>query len=240
MNKILETVSERKELIFTGVGILGMGGAVALSWKAGTKASRLLEEAKEEKGEDLTKKEVIIKTASAWGPVVALYLLSAACIANGERIAVAKNVALTEGYILATDAMREYKNSVIEHVGQEKEEEIAMDANQKIVTNHPTKHGYIINTGKGNTLCMDSLSGQMFYSEWNDIVSAVNAFNSMLNEDTFVSANELMFLYGINEMSAAIDISREDGLLDVYSSSIVTRDNEPCLVINYRNMRNDI
>lgn len=110
--------------ILTCVGGVGVVATSILAVKATPKALSLLEEAKEEKGEELTKIEVV---RTAWKPYIPAVLTGAstiACIFGANVLNKRNQAALMSAYALVDSSFKEYKNKLKELYGEETHQDV--------------------------------------------------------------------------------------------------------------------
>lgn len=234
-------LSKHSPEILTGIGIAGMITTTILAVKATPEALELLERAKNKKmetPEDEPKLTAVETVKAAWKPYVPAAIVgvtSTACLIGGTRVSLRRNAALATAYQLSTTALTEYKEKVVETIGERKEraihDELAKDKVEKI----PIQQSEVIFTGKGESMCLDDLSGRYFKSDRNRIDRAVNKLNQRMT-----SGMEMYI--SLNEFYDAIDIPRipmgdelgwrvDKGLIEIHYGAVLTTDNEPCMVI---------
>jgi hypothetical protein len=113
------------------VGAAGVVGTTVLAIKATPKALALLEEAREEKGEDLTKLEVVKVAGPVYIPTIMTGVTSLACIFGANVLGKRQQAALMSAYALLDNSYKEYKEKIGELYGGEAHarvrEEIAKD-----------------------------------------------------------------------------------------------------------------
>lgn len=105
--------------ILTCIGSVGVVGTAVLTAKASIKASKLLEEAENEKGEELTVKESIRVAGPAYIPAVLVGASTIACIFGANILNKHKQASLASAYALIDNSYRQYKNKVKELYGEE-------------------------------------------------------------------------------------------------------------------------
>lgn len=110
--------------ILTCVGAIGVIATAVVTAKSTPKAMRLLEQAKEEKGEDLTKLEVIKTAAPAYIPSAVIGASTIACVFGANVLNKRHQAALVSAYALADNAYKEYRNKVKEMLGEETDNQI--------------------------------------------------------------------------------------------------------------------
>lgn len=222
--------------ILTGLGIAGMLTTVVLAVKVTPKAVKLVEN---KKTEEQTEKLGALKTVkTAWKcyiPAAVICVSSVACIVGASSASVRRNAALATAYSISETALREYKDKVVEVVGEKKEQAIRdAVAKDKLEENTPAENSVIF-TGKGETLCYDSLSGRYFKSDVDKIKKAENVINHRMLSEMYVSLNELYYELGLEgvKLGDMLGWHVDKGCFDIGFSSQLTPDNTPCLVLNY-------
>lgn len=133
--------------ILAGAGVAGLVVTVVSACKATTKASKILEETKEtvvkihetaenpEFAEDYTaedcKKDLTIvytqtalKLVKLYAPTVIFGVSSVTCMLASNNILRKRNVALTAAYAAIDSSFKNYRNAVIERVGEEFDKEL--------------------------------------------------------------------------------------------------------------------
>lgn len=223
--------------ILTGIGVAGMGTAVVLAIKATPKAVRLMEEAKQEKGVDeLTPIETIKATWKCYIPTAASCLGGAACIIGAQAVNTKRGAALAAAYKLSETALTEYREQVIETIGEAKEKVVQEKVAEKQVEKSPVTEHEIIRTKRGNTRCFDPLSSRYFYSDLEVIRRAANNINEGLLHSICGEAT-------VNDFYDELDLPytdlgdkmgwTTDSLLKLHIGSMVASDGEPVIVVGH-------
>lgn len=235
---VKSAVSAHGPEILTGIGIAGMITTTVLAVKATPKALQLIEEAEDEKQDRLTPAETVKTAWKPYIPAVVTCVASTACLVGASTVSARRNAALTAAYQLSTTALSEYKEKVVETIGEKKEKVIHDKIAQDKVEKNPPSNNEIIFTGGGETLCCDALSGRYFKSDRNKIEKAINSLNYRMT-----SGAEMCI--SLNEFYDAIDLPRLDpmgdelgwradkGLIEVYYGAVLAEDSEPCMVIEH-------
>lgn len=229
-------VSKHSPEILVGIGITSMVGATILGVKYTPKALKLIEAAEAKKGEALTPKEKVKTCWKCYIPAATTGVVGVACIIGAHSVSARRSAAIATAYKLSETALAEYREKVIETIGEKKEQAVKdLVAKEKIEKNPVSKNEVFI-TEKGNTLCYDSISGRYFKSDKEKIDKAVNTVNKRMLHNTYISLNEFYDEIGLphndvgDELGWNVD---RDSLLDVYFSSHIADDGTPCLVMNY-------
>ena len=105
--------------ILTCVGAAGVIATTVAAVKATPKALMLLEEAKEEKGEELTKLEVVKTAGPVYIPTAVLGVSTLACIFGANVLSHRGQASLMSAYALADSSYKDYKKKVDELYGEE-------------------------------------------------------------------------------------------------------------------------
>lgn len=226
--------------ILTGMGITGFIGTVVLAVEATPKALQLIEEEKQTHDDtpELTALEVVKVAWKPYIPAIGLGIASTACLIGANSVSTRRTAALATAYKLSETALSEYKDKVIETIGEKKEHEVRDKIAEQKIKDNPAAQNTIIITGRGNTLCYDAHSGRYFTSDIEKIRKAENVINNKLRNDMYVSLNELYDLLGLShtdmgsELGWNIDWLPNSGI-EFYFSSQLNEDEEPCLVISY-------
>lgn len=235
--KLKDYVKQNAPELLIGIGISGFIGSIFRAVKATNKSYPVLKEKEEEKGEPLTKKEKIKAVGKNYIPTVVMATGSTACVISGAIIKTKRYAALSAAYAITDATLREYTTKVREVVGDKKErvihDEIAKD---KVKENPPTKE--VVVTGDGS-LCYESISGRYFKSDIEKIRKAENKLNKEMLSCMYVSLNDFYYEIGLETTAMGDNLGwnlNKDGMVEVIFSSILTADEKPCLVIDYRIM----
>ena len=110
--------------ILTCAGAVGVIATTITAVKATPKALEKIENAKEEKGEELTKLEVIRVAGTSYIPTILLGASTIACIFGANVLNKRNQAALASAYALLDNSFKEYKAKLIELYGEEAHENI--------------------------------------------------------------------------------------------------------------------
>ena len=107
-----EFLRRNSSTILTCVGAVGVVATSVMAVKATPKAMTLLENAKAEKGEDLTKLEKVKVAGPAYIPTVITGVGTLACIFGANIISKHQQATLMSAYALIDNSYREYREKV--------------------------------------------------------------------------------------------------------------------------------
>lgn len=236
INDVKTTLDKNSPAILTGIGITGMITTTVLAVKATPKALMLIDEAENEKCEELTALETVKVAWKPYIPAVVSGTVSVACIIGANSVNAKRNAALATAYKLSEEALSIYKDKVIETIGEKKEKTVREKVAQEKIDRDNIETKSVIVAGPGTTLCYDSISSRYFTSDMESIRRAINNVNERLISQDYVALNELYSELGLEHVSIGWNIGwniSSDGLIEINYSSAIAKDGRPCLVLNY-------
>lgn len=235
---VKQTFKRHSPAIMTGIGIAGMGTSVVLAAKATPKVLTMLKDAEYEKQEELTNTEKFKVAWKPYLPATLTFVGSAACLVGANSVHIRRNAALATACKLSESALVEYRDKVVETIGEKKEKEVRNEIAKDKVTKQPVANSTIFDTGKGATLCFDPLSARYFKCDPDTIKRAENTINKQILHDIsgYSSVNEFYDEIGLEHTSIGYEIGwNAYHLMDIDFSSTLTEENKPVAVINYIN-----
>lgn len=231
-------IVRRSPEILMGLGIGGWAVGTILAVKATPKAVRCIEEATYEKGDDLTPMEIVKASWKCYIPAAVMCAAATGCLVGSCSTSVRRHAALATAYKLSETALDEYREQVVETIGEKKEKDIQAKVNEKQIEKAPVDQSNIINTGRGNTLFLDPLSQRYFRSDLEFIRRAENNINKEILHSIYGTMN-------INEFYDEIGIDRTetgdmmgwntDRMMDLNITPGAAPWGEPCFVIGHYN-----
>ena len=228
-------IAKRSPGILTGIGIGGMVMTTVLAVKATPKALRLIEEAEKEKDDALTVKEKFKACWKCYIPTAVTGVVSVGCIVGASSVNGRRNAALATAYKLSETALTEYREKVVETIGEKKEQLVREKVAEEHVKKNPVSKNEVLVTEKGNTLCYDTISGRYFKSDIDQIKKTINELNRRMLCDNYISLNELYYELGLDGIAIGDDLgwNIDKGYIEISFGSQIADDGTPCLVINY-------
>lgn len=233
-------MSKHSPEILTGIGIAGMITTTVLAVKATPKATKLIEEKREElhlePDEKLAVVETVKTTWKCYVPAVITGATSIACIIGASSVNARRNAALATAYNLSATALSEYKEKVVETIGEKKEKIIRDKIAEDHVKQNPVNQSPIIFTGKGTTRCMDMVTKQRFVSDIEEMRKIVNDLNERMLRDDYVSLSDFYYEVGLDTTSVSDDLGWNigtTGLIKLDFDATIDTDGVPCIVVDY-------
>lgn len=207
LHKTKSFVNKNASTILTCVGGAGVVATSVLAVKATPKALALLENAKDEKGEELTKTEAVLVAGPAYIPAIITGVATLACIFGANALNKRQQAALTSAYALLDNSYKEFKKKTDELYGE--------DASQKIRA-EIAKDNYDdcdICGKAGKQLFYDEFSGRYFESTMENVIKAEYAMNRMISLNGGAYLNEWYEELGIEETDYGAYLGWSAGLL---------------------------
>lgn len=236
--------------ILTGVGIAGMITTTVLAVKATPKALAMIEQAEREKhadthgqyhnieNEPLTKLEVVKVAWKPYVPAAVTGVLSIACLIGASATNYKRNAALATAYQVVSTTLADYKEQVVESIGEKKEKTIREKMAQKQVDEKPINSTSVIITGKGDTWFLEPWSGRCFQHDIEDVKAAINRLNysMQMSGEPYTSMSQLY-----DELGLAHTVNSDDmgwnyykhGLIEYDLVAVKMEDGRPCLKLDY-------
>lgn len=224
--------------ILTGVGIAGMITAGVLAVRATPKALRLIDEKKADisEGEKLPSIEAVKAAWKVYVPAVLTCILSTICLVGANSVNQRRNTAIAAAYSLSESALKEYREKVVETIGERKEQAIRDDIAKDRIAENPVR--MVLVSDRGSTLCYDSLSGRYFKCDIECLKRVVNDLNRRMRDEMYISLND--FYCEIDnpdlpptKLGDMLGWNIDKGYIDLSFSSHLTADGTPCLVLDY-------
>ena len=240
--RIAIKVKRNMPSILTFVGIGGM-------WVTAFMAARLHSIAKEKlfyeiedayiegKNRPDLAKRLKTNLAVTW-PVYLIGGLSTYCIVAGNNMHVRRYANLSGVYYLTQTAFHEYKEKVIENLGNKKEQKIRDEiAQKKVEDSVPTKYtsSVVHNTGFGTVLCCDLTFGTYFYSTPEKVKQAFLNLNEKLLNEMYMTVNDLYYELNIPPIEAGDGqgFKIENGMVEASLTSCLAPDSTPVFAFSY-------
>lgn len=220
--------------ILTGMGIAGMISSTILAVRS-TPAAIEHRENYISSVEEPSTLGVVKAVWKDYIPSIVLTLASSGCLIGSISVSNRRNAAIATAYKLSEAAFSDYREKVVEKIGEKKEqtvrEEIARDKLNKV----EYSENDILQIKDGGNLCMDSYSGQLFKTNIEEVKQVINKLNYTMLQHQFVSLNDLYYELGLRSVKEGDDLGWyvDKGLIEVVFGSGLVDGKTPCLVLDY-------
>ena len=228
-------VKRNASTILTCVGGVGVVATSVLAVKATPKALRLLEEAKQEKGEELTKFETVQVAAPAYIPAVVTGVSTLACIFGANVLNKRNQASLASAYAVLDSAFKDYKHKVNDLYGED------ADANvrKELAKAKYEEDDILVDDNK--MLFYDEFSERYFEATMEDVIRAEYEVNKRLSLFCGVYLNEFYELLGIPDVPYGDHLGWSSGVLmdmtwadwlDFQHEKVIMDDGLECQIIS--------
>lgn len=239
------SLSRHAPEILMGMGITGMVTTTILAVKATPKALMLIEDKKDELDTDtLTPIETVKATWKCYIPAAITGATSVACLIGSASVSARRHAALATAYKISETAFSEYKEKVVETIGEKKEKAVRDKVAEKQIDDYPVSRTEVFVTGKGQTLFFEPLSSRYFYSDLEKLNRAVNKLNNDINTDPFddgVTVNDFYNEIGLPPTMTGDSLGWKIGhLIKFHPSAQMAEEGsdyegQPCIVLSFDN-----
>lgn len=245
---VKEFTQKNSPALLTGVGVAGLFATAYMVYKASPKIHALLEdyrdvikecETKEEKRDNT--KEMLKQLAPMALPPVGMAVATSAAIIGSNTISARRVAVLSAAYSMSSEALKTLQMKTEELFDPKKVQKVKEAVAQKKLDKKnvdTTQLEDVILTRSGDVLCMDSYSGRLFRSNAQHIGQAVNELSADVQTDMYVSLNDFYDKIWLDRVPMGDDFGwnvddLHHGQLSIDLSTALTKDKQPCLVINY-------
>lgn len=231
-------ITDNSSGILTGVGVAGVVTTAYLTGKASFKAAEVIRDAEEKAGAPYGSMELDLKerTLLVWRLYVPASLtgtLTIAAIIGSNRVGTRRAAALATAYTISEKAFVDYKEKVIEKLGENKEREVRDEIAQERITKNPP--GEVIIIAGGDVLCYEAFSGRYFMSNMESIKKAMNDTNYIINNNFYASLSDFYKKLGLPTTSYSEEVGwNSDNIIDIDFSTVLSEDERPCISIDFR------
>jgi hypothetical protein len=254
-------LNENSPAILTGLGVSGTVATAYLTGRASFKAAEVIATSKppvmsEERKQRMraggyndleiaavARSEVVStwnKVGLVWKyyiPPVAVGVGTITCIVTANKISASRIAALAVASGISERAFQEYKDKVVQTMGDRQERNIRDEIAQDRVDKRPVRPGEVILSGAGDVLFYDAHSGRYFQSTVETVKRAENKINhELLNgHGTGSSLSEFYDEIGLPPSNYSDSVGWNDGeRIEIEQSTTLSSDQRPCISIDFR------
>jgi hypothetical protein len=206
-------VKRNSPLILTCVGIgLGVTSTV-MAVKATPEAHDIYKKIQDSDiPEDEKKKEVIKNVVPMYLPSALTGCAAIAAVVGGYKIQADRLAEMTAAYILATNSLQDYKQTILDKFGDDVASDIQKEVSEKQAAKNPNSADDIIISNDGpEEIMQDSISGQYFKSTRDDIWRVLSDIGYRLTIEDCIAASEYFYEVGISQNNLGDDVGWMSG-----------------------------
>lgn len=250
LRRAQKVISDNSPTILTSIAVTGTLTTVYFTGKASFKAAEVLASEKEARlirnasapksGQPIEPEpDLKAQVQTLWKlylPAAGALVGTITCVIFANRIGSRRAAALATAYSLAQRGWDDYKDKVVEKLGEKKEQELRDELAQERVDRNPVSQATVI-VGNGGILCYEAYTGRYFMSSMEDLKSAQNEINYKVNHNLYASLSDFYDAIGLPKT----DISDEFGWnaneqLELEFTTVLSDQKEPALSFMYRVM----
>lgn len=241
LKKSEKLLTDNSPLILTAIGVTGTITTAYFTGKASFKAAEILRlEAIDRSGTGevdprfpLTPREKFELLWKLYIPAVATGIGTITCIVMANRIGTRRAAAMASAYAISERAFTEYKEKVVEQLGDKREQKIRDEIQQERVTRDNAVLSPLP-AGSRKVWCKDSWSGRYFPGSMEIIKKAQNDTNHDVLNYGYASLTDFYGRLGLEGTKESDNMGwNSDKLMDVTFTTALSDDQEPVLVMDF-------
>lgn len=158
--------------LLTCIGAIGVVATSIMAVKATPKATKLLEASEEEKGEKLTKMEVVKIAGPAYIPAAVVGVSTIACIFGANILTKNSQASMASAYALLDRSYKEYRNKVNALYGEEADDKVRTEVVNDYYDEYEENDEIVIDEESDDMkLFFDYNTLKMFRAPMNKVIS---------------------------------------------------------------------
>ena len=144
---------------------------------------------------------------------------------------------MAAAYAIAERGFEEYREKIVEKLGERKEQAARDEIAQARVTKSPPPDDMVLLEDGLSVLCCDLFTGRYFLSDMETLRRAMNTINYQVNNDYYASLTDFYDQIGLPKTTMSDDFGwNADKLLELDFSTAMTPSGKPCLTFDFRVM----
>jgi hypothetical protein len=239
MNALVETLNKAERLvrnnstsILTALGVTGTITTAYLAGKASFKAAWVINFEENLLEQHVEPKDAVKLVWKLYIPAAISGTLTVACILGSSKLNSKRTAAITAAYSLSERAFTEYKEKIVETIGEKEEKKVRDEIAARSIAAQPTS-GLVI-VGSGDVQCYESWTGRYFMSNMESLRAAQNIINEKLIAHTDATLSDFYYELGIPQTSSSGYTGwTSSKMLKLDYSTHLSPDNKPCIAFEY-------
>lgn len=239
--------NQNSPVILAGVAVTGTVATAYLTGRASFKAAKIINELEvmhtehrnhngpDDENAPMSRVEKVREVWRLYLPPVAIGITTIAAIIVAHRINSKRLAALAVASGISERALQEYKEKVVQKLGETKARNLRDEIAQDRVSNQPLGREIIL-AGTGDVLCFDMTTGRYFVSSVEDIKRAENKINHELNNFMSASLSQFYDEIGLPPTTYSDNVGwNGNNQVEIHFSTVMSPDNRPCVAIDFAN-----
>lgn len=224
--------------ILTCVGAVGVVATSILAVKATPKATKLLKQAEEDKGEELTKMDIVRVAGPAYIPAIVTGVSTIACIFSANVLNNRQQAAITSAYALLDRSYKDYKKKVDELYG----EAAGIRVREEIARDKYEEEDVFDEEDDGKELFYDYFSERYFRSTLAKVRDAEYELNRYIVMQDYAYLNDFYEQLGLPPIDSGLELGWTPGgnearywqsWVDFIHEKVVTDDGLECTLVMF-------
>lgn len=168
----------------------------------------------------------IAPASTVAGTIVAIY--------GANKISSHRTAAIAAAYGLTEKAFNEYRDKVVEKIGENKEREVRDEIAQDQIKANPKGDREVIILPGGDQLCFEAWTARYFMSTMEDLKKAQNDINYKILRDDYATLSEFYNKIGLPPTQFSDELGwNVMEKLELQFSAALDDEGKPCLSISY-------
>lgn len=247
LKKTEKMLIDNSPAILTGLGVAGVVTTAYLTGRATFKAADIIRAENKVLNRHATSMNDVVhfsnkeKFELVWKlyiPAVGVGSLSIASIICANRIGTRRAAAVASAYAMAERGFQEYREKVVEKMGEKKEREVREEVAQDRV-NRAAQTMVVTAPGSGLVWCHDAFSNQFFQSDMQTLRKAQNDVNAQILHSDFATVSDFYDYVngdrkntGLDKTSVSGDMGwNTDKMLEIDFQTVMMDETIPCISV---------
>lgn len=243
--------TDNSPLLLTTVAAVGTVSTAVLATRATIKAVRIADESMrvemfDEFGPDYDvvnnpagmrwdKKALVKEVWTLYIPPLSVAVITVTCIVASNRIGTRRAAAMAAAYTLVERNFEEYRSSIVEKIGKNKEQAVRDENIQRRMDANPMSASSVIITGGGDVPCYDVYTGRYFKSDMETLKKAQNDLNYKILNHQYASLNDFYNSIGLPNIPQGEEVGwNSDKLMELSFSTTMTDDQRPAISFEFQ------
>lgn len=242
INKVGNGVKSNSPTLLSGVAVAGVVSTAYLTGRGAIKAHAILREDRYSRPEGLERRDRVRRDVRlVWRcyiPAALSGTVTVGCILGASKISNHRAAAAHAAFVISERAYSEYRDKVIEEVGEKKEEMIRAAVAEERMRKNPPPTTEVMFVGPGNVLCCEMYTGRYFASDMETLRKKVNDLNAYLLIHDTATLDDWYDMIGLGNTQFSSDMGWcSDKMVELEFASTLTEDGRPCLSFEYNYLK---
>lgn len=222
--------------ILTAFGVVGTLSTAYLTHKAALKANSVLEQEQrliDSNNNDpwlIEPKEAVSLVWKIYIPPAISAVATVTAIIGSNHVSSRRAAGMAAAYTISERAFSEYRDKVIQKVGEKKAQTYRDEISQERIDKNPVSDQSVIITGNGEVLCHDQFTDRYFMSSMEIMRGCENQINHLIVHQGYASVSDLYYLLGLKPTGYSEEVGwNTDYLLAMKFTTCMSDDGRPCI-----------